>query len=107
MYQAIRELAPKQPYRRVQIRDIDGTILNPSDAADRIRDWLAELYHDDQAESVCPSFSWPFSAAELEQGLLALPAVKALAPGYAPSALLEMRYRGNLTLFAGVFLSQQ
>ena len=85
MYQAIRELAPKQPYRRVQIRDTDGNILNPSDAADRIRDWLAELYHDNQAESVCPSFSWPFSAVELEQGLLDLPAVKALAPGYAPA----------------------
>ena len=85
MYQAIRELAPKQPYRRIQLRDTDGRLLNPSDAADRIRDWLAELYHDPEAQLECKSFDWPFTETELQQGLQTLPALKALAPEFAPA----------------------
>ena len=85
MYQAIRELAPKQPYRRIQLRDKDGLILNPTDAADRIRDWLAELYHDPEAQTDCKPFTWPFTETELQQGLQCLPALKALAPGFAPA----------------------
>ena len=85
MYQAIRELAPKQPYRRIQIRDTDGTILSPTAAADRIQDWLTDLYHDPEADSVCRSFKWPFTVEEFQHGLLALPVLKALAPGYAPA----------------------
>ena len=85
LYQAIRELAPKQPFRRIQIRDHVGNLLNPSDAADRIRDWLAMLYHDPEADSVCRAFDWPFTAHELQQGLCSLPALKALSPGYAPA----------------------
>ena len=85
MYQAIRELAPKQPFRRIQIRDTDGTILSPSAAADRIQDWLTDLYHDPEAESERRSFQWPFTAQEFQHGLLELPALKALAPGYAPA----------------------
>ena len=85
LYQAIRELAPKQPYRRIQIRDHDGTLLNPSAAADRIRDWFAELYHDADEEGTCSSFHWPFTEQEFHQGLMQLPMLKALAPEYAPA----------------------
>ena len=85
MYQAIRELAPKQPYRKIQIRDKTGTILNPTDAADRIKEWLIDLYCDPEAESVCRPFTWPFTETEFQQGLHDLPALKALAPGFAPA----------------------
>lgn len=60
LYQAIRELAPKQPYRRIQIRDPDGALLNPSEAADRICDWFAALYHTDEVEDSCNAFIWLF-----------------------------------------------
>jgi len=85
LYQAIRELAPKQPFRRIQIRDTDGCIVNPMEAADRIKEWFERLYHDPEAVSEHRTFAWPFTELELQQGLSNLPALKALSPGYAPA----------------------
>ena len=85
LYQAIREIAPKQPFRRIQIRDPDGALLNPTAAADRIRDWFEALYHDEEVDGTCSAFTWPFSAQEFQHGLTRLPMLKALAPEYAPA----------------------
>ena len=93
LYQAIRELAPKQPYRRIQIRDSDGRLLHPEAAADRICDWFAELYHDADEEGISKSFPWPFTEQEFHQGLAQLPLLKALSPEYAPAPFWQCAAR--------------
>ena len=47
LYQAIRELSPKQPFRRIQLRATDGTVLTPHQEADWICQWFTELYADE------------------------------------------------------------
>eukprot|EP00438_Fugacium_kawagutii_P028060 Skav235478 [mRNA] locus=scaffold1269:464000:470377:- [translate_table: standard] len=85
LYQAIRHLSPKQPYKRVQIRTDQGLILDPSDAADDIAHWLQDLYHSDVRLHPSASFAWPFTCQDLATSLAALPATKALAPQYVPA----------------------
>ena len=43
-YQAIRELAPKQPYQRIQLRSTTGELLGPEASADLLQQWYTQLY---------------------------------------------------------------
>ena len=88
-YQAIRELAPKQSFRRIQLRSATGALLGPADAADSLCDWYRELYSAQDEHSVSQNFSWPFSEAEFRAGLQRLPSFKALAPDYAPAPIWQ------------------
>ena len=44
MFQAIRKLAPKQRFQRIQLRSQTGNLLTPAQEADEIQCWFANLY---------------------------------------------------------------
>ena len=88
-YQAIRELAPKQPFQRIQLRSNTGDLLGPAASADVPRDWYQELYSADDMHTVTHNFNWPFTAEELSDGLQKLPPFKALSPEYAPAPIWQ------------------
>ena len=85
LYQVIRELAPKKPFRKIQICDPQGTLLNPVEAADSLRNWFGELYNDEGAQIHATPFNWPFTWEELAEGFHDLPLLKALIPESAPA----------------------
>ena len=87
MYQAIRQLAPKQTFLKVNIRSDTGNLLGPEQAADLICDWFRGLYHSDQVTDSKQGFAWPFTTTEFLHGLQQLPLAKALDPQYAPAPL--------------------
>lgn len=93
-FQAIRELAPKQPYRRIQLRSGAGALLGPSDAADSLRDWYQELYSANDDHHDIQHFVWPFSSDELALALKRLPAFKALDPAFAPAPIWQAAATG-------------
>ena len=89
-YQCIRELAPKLPFKRIQLRSDTGELLGPVAAADALQDWFRDLY---KAEDILPTPEpgvWPFTREELTLGLLHLPAFKALDPQYAPAPIWKL-----------------
>jgi len=88
-YQAIRELAPKQSFCRIQLRSSKGELLGPTDAADTLRDWYQELYSANDVHSEVQQFVWPFSSDEFSKGLQLLPPFKALAPEFAPAPIWQ------------------
>ena len=89
-YQCIRELSPKLPYRRIQLRSKTGELLGPADAADELQTWFASLYHASDLTPQPNVCHWPFTADELQYGLSHLPAMKALDPAYAPAPFWKM-----------------
>lgn len=89
-YQAIRELAPKQPFQRVQLRSDTGTLLGPAEAADALQQWYTGLYDAPDSNLSPESFHWPFTAEHMQDALLQLPAFKALASPYAPAPIWKM-----------------
>ena len=89
LYQAIRQLAPKQQYCRIQIRKVDGAIMTPGQEADALAHWFTELYQDTDSPPALP-FAWPFSSSEFCAGLRSLPLRKALAPAYVPSPFWKL-----------------
>jgi hypothetical protein len=66
MYQAIRSLAPKQTFQKVNIRSEAGDLLGPEQAADRLQEWFSELYHADAAPASLHAFDWPFTCTEFQ-----------------------------------------
>ena len=85
LYQVIRELAPKKPFRKIQICNSQGTLLNPVEAADDLQTWFEALYNDAGTQIPATSFQWPFTRNELAEGFHALPLLKALTPESAPA----------------------
>ena len=88
-YQAIRELAPKQPFKRIQLRSKTGVLLGPPEAADLLRDWFQDLYSAQDSHQVHEHFQWPFTSDEMCIGFQRLPSFKALDPAYAPSPIWQ------------------
>ena len=89
-YQAIRELAPKQPYQRIQLRSSTGELLGPTASADLLQQWFTQLYDATDVPLPIGNFEWPFSEEELTLSLLQLPGFKALASSYAPAPMWKM-----------------
>ncbi|CAL1145226.1 unnamed protein product [Cladocopium goreaui] len=89
LYQAIRQLAPKQQFCRLQIRSSDGNIMTPGQEADLLAQWFTELYQDTESPPALP-FNWPFTSSEFCEGLRSLPLRKALAPEYVPSPFWKL-----------------
>ena len=85
MYQAIRTLAPKQVYQKVNIRSNNGDLLQPAQAADELQEWFSALYYADKAPTSPHEFCWPFSDFDFQKGLQNIPLAKALDPQYAPA----------------------
>ena len=63
LYQVIRELAPKKPFRKIQICNPQGTLLNPVEAADELKKWFEELYNE--AGTQIPAISFPGHSQEM------------------------------------------
>eukprot|EP00438_Fugacium_kawagutii_P032688 Skav221349 [mRNA] locus=scaffold1845:160888:167139:- [translate_table: standard] len=88
-FQAIRKLSPKVPYKRVQLRDLDGRLLDACSSADCVAHWLETTYSSSSRlppPSTTP-WTWPFSREALDHGLEQLPANKSLAPDFAPAPI--------------------
>lgn len=85
LYQVIRELAPKKTFRKIQICNSQGTLLNPVEAADELQTWFEALYNDAGTQIPAISFQWPFTQNELAEGFHDLPMLKALIPESAPA----------------------
>ena len=86
-FQVIRELAPKQPYLRIQLRSSAGDLLGPAAAADALCDWYRELYSATDANFQVQQFSWPFTVNDMCTGFQSLPLFKALSPDCAPAPI--------------------
>ena len=87
MWQAIRSIAPKQTFRRIHLRSDTGALLDPTQAADLLHEWFAQLYHSDDPPEPAGTLDWPFTCDEFELGLSELPLSKALDPRFAPAPL--------------------
>ena len=85
MWQAIRELAPKQTFSKIHLRTDNGDLMHPEQAADYLQQWFSQLYHSDDIPDTARAFEWPFTCDEFASGLAELPLSKALDPSYAPS----------------------
>ena len=90
LYQAVRTLAPKQKLQRIQLRHKDGTMANPTQAADMLQRWFADLYNAPSSDHDAIPFHWPFSEDDLLKGFLQLPLMKSLAPSFAPAPVWRM-----------------
>ena len=90
LYQAVRKLAPKQNFQRIQLRNSDGSLSDPAQAADLLSTWFEQLYADEARDTSFTPFVWPFSMSSFAQGLLRLPLMKSLAPQYAPAPFWHM-----------------
>ena len=96
-YQSIRELAPKQPFQRIQLRSPEGAILGPEASADLLQQWFTQLYEAPEYHWKHEPFDRPFSEAEMNTALQQLPAFKALASSSAWTTATWALYQ-----FAGV-----
>lgn len=85
LFQTIRELAPKQPLRRIMLRSAQGDLLGPVESAEWLKQWFQAIYSDDFRSAHMESFAWPFTSEDFIDGLKSLPTHKALAPCYAPA----------------------
>ena len=84
-YQSIRELAPKQPFHRIQLRSTSGALLGASEAADALLHWYQDLYAANDSIENTDTCTWPFTLDELQYGLSQTPTMKALDPNYVPA----------------------
>ena len=89
-YQCIRELSPKLPFRRIQLRASTGELMAPTEAADALQTWFQNLYHATDFIKTDDTCSWPFTQQELCAELNRLPAFKALDPLCAPAPFWRM-----------------
>ena len=68
-YQAIRALAPKQPFQKILLRSRTGDLLGPAEAADELQQWYESLYAASDVLPDAVSFTWPFDETELHRSL--------------------------------------
>ena len=85
LYQHIRKLAPKSTQTRIMLRDDNGQLCNPSQAADLLAQWIQDVYAGPRTTST--ALVWPFEARELKSVFQTFAANKALAPMYLPSVI--------------------
>ena len=85
LYQAIRKLAPKQQYKKIQLRSETGELLGPIRSADMMAQWLQQQYAAPHTNFGAVPFDWPFTVQDTQDGLHKLPREKALGPSYACS----------------------
>ena len=86
-FQHIRQLAPKQPCKRIMLRGDHGALLSPTDSAECIAEWIHQLYDGVGPPTKQGVESWPFSTDELYDAFRSFPSTKALSPEYIPALL--------------------
>lgn len=87
LYQCIRKLAPKQIYKRIQLRNAAGEILSPTESAEFIADWWQQVYLGPELDFDTNITSWPFTISDVHKTFASFDARKALDHHYAPSVI--------------------
>ncbi|CAE7232869.1 unnamed protein product [Symbiodinium sp. CCMP2592] len=88
LYAIIRQLAPKQPYRRVKIYGVAGEILSREAEADRLREHFQSIFQG-SAEPwthACDEHVEPPTLEAVQWALEQTPLRKAVPPHFAPGA---------------------
>ena len=85
LYKIIRKLAPKQSYKRVQLRGSLGQLLDPAAELQSFREYCSQLFKADEPavalQRMCNTYH--ITAAELQDAILSLRAHKAVPAGCA------------------------
>ena len=82
----IRQISPKQPFRKIQMYDDYGHPLSPCLELQQIVQYFTDLFADIAFEPPRrPALQVPFTVDELIAGLSRLPMTKALAPEGIPA----------------------
>lgn len=85
-HRCIRQLSPKQPFRKIQIYDDKGHPLPPGLELQQIVQYFTDLFTDpDFVPMPRPALQVPFTIDNLIVGLNRLPMTKALAPDGLPA----------------------
>ena len=86
LYKIIRQLAPKQPFKKVQIYDKDGQMLSTTQEADAICTHFSAIFRGGQTVEPwpCPEGVALFSYEDLLSTMLCIPMNKATPPHMAP-----------------------
>ena len=85
------------------MRNEDGSIASPAQAADQLADWFSKLYQAPTTPIEQVACDWPFSPEDFCQGLQQLPLMKSLAPSFAPAPLWVMGSHAVMSLLAPHF----
>ena len=90
MYKVVRTLAPKTPYKTVQLRTKHGLAQDPQLELQEIASFFAELCKGNTIvfQSV-PLTHMPFLCEELKQSLAETPSTKSVAPGTCPGLIIK------------------
>ena len=86
-YQCIRQLAPKQPYKRIMMRGDNGELLSPAASADQLAAWIKELYAGPDLPPPSIDQMWPLTEEELTSAFRHFSNTKALSPEYIPATV--------------------
>ena len=86
LFQLINRYSPKQPRRRVQLRNSHGQIATPIEEAALLKRFVSDTWHgpDIFPVSPCPDLGLPFTMEQLERALQEIPACKAVARPCSP-----------------------
>ena len=90
MFQAIRELAPKQSKQRIMIRDAQGQLLGPCESADCIHDWYQAIYSAEPHAHSDVSLDWPFDESETFQWIEIIAHAQGAGTFVCPCANVEV-----------------
>ena len=90
MYKVVRALAPRSPYKQVQLRNRSGLAQDPAEELQEIATFFANLCQGQGwTYSSKPLQNLPFTCEELETALVHTPATKSVAPNTCPGILLK------------------
>lgn len=89
LFNIINRFTPKQPKRRMQLRNPSGQIATPVEETAMLRHFIQETWRGPSHFPVPaePLAGLPFTQEELEQALRAIPAIKAVARPCAPGTV--------------------
>ena len=87
LYQRIRQLAPKQVSKRIQMRDDAGNLLSPEASATFIAEWWQEVYQGPALQCDTSAPSWPFTSRDFKRAFAMFKANKALDNRFAPTVV--------------------
>ena len=87
LYQRIRQLAPKQVSKRIQLRDGTGNLLSPAASAELIAAWWKEVYQGPELQCDTSAPQWPFTLADFKREFAMFKANKALDNRFAPAVV--------------------
>ena len=86
LFHLINRFSPKQPRRRMQLRNTAGQLASPVEEHSIMCQYVQEMWSDDpmtlHSASAIPGT--PFSIQDVYQALAKIPVTKAVAPGFAP-----------------------